>query len=483
MSDDFSARLALPYLAAGQMQKHVTLNTALTRLDALVQTAVVSRTTQVQPAQPNDGDLYILPAEAEGAAWAGQAAGVLTRFEAGGWSAVTTAPGLVVLVLDVPALWVREQAGWTPLGARLDQVQGLTRLGLGTTADAANPLSAKLNAALFTARGAAEGGDGDLRLTFNKEAAGDVLSLLFQSGYAARAELGLIGDDDMGLKTCDEAGVWRSVLRVDRSTGRIAFDHGASRRETTLITADADYSPPAWARWVAVDCLGGGGAGGAGLAGPAGSARFGGGGGGAGGSSAACWSVDDLDGDLVVTVGAGGVDGGAGGDSRIACNGLVLLRGTGGTGGANGSASEGAGGAGGLGVRFANPGGAASVVTTGAAGGETLCPDGPGGGGGGGGLSAADVMRAGGVGGTGAWSGLRALGGAPGAPGSAAVDPRLSMGGGGGGGATASSSGAGSNGGPGGLYGAGGGGGGAGLTAGGAGGPGAAGAVRITAVG
>ena len=39
MSDDFSARLALPYLAAGQMQKHVTLNTALTRLDALLQAA------------------------------------------------------------------------------------------------------------------------------------------------------------------------------------------------------------------------------------------------------------------------------------------------------------------------------------------------------------------------------------------------------------------------------------------------------------
>ena len=36
MSDDFSARLALPYLAAGQMQKHVTLNEALTRLDALL---------------------------------------------------------------------------------------------------------------------------------------------------------------------------------------------------------------------------------------------------------------------------------------------------------------------------------------------------------------------------------------------------------------------------------------------------------------
>ena len=66
MSDDHSARLALPYLAAGQMQKHVTLNEALTRLDALVQTAVVSRTTLTQPATPDDGALWILPA---GANW------------------------------------------------------------------------------------------------------------------------------------------------------------------------------------------------------------------------------------------------------------------------------------------------------------------------------------------------------------------------------------------------------------------------------
>jgi len=57
MDDDTSARLDLPYLAAGQLQKHVTLNEALTRLDALVQCAVVSRTTAVQPASPTDGAL------------------------------------------------------------------------------------------------------------------------------------------------------------------------------------------------------------------------------------------------------------------------------------------------------------------------------------------------------------------------------------------------------------------------------------------
>ena len=47
MSDDASARLGLPYLAAGQMQKHVTLNEALTRLDSLVQLAVVSRSRKI----------------------------------------------------------------------------------------------------------------------------------------------------------------------------------------------------------------------------------------------------------------------------------------------------------------------------------------------------------------------------------------------------------------------------------------------------
>lgn len=481
MSDDFSARLALPYLAAGQMQKHVTLNTALTRLDALLQTAAVSRTTTVQPVAPADGDLYILPADAEGSAWAGRGEGALMRFEAGGWTAVPTPPGLIAVVRDEAVVVIRDQTGWTPLGAWLGEAQGLSRLGLGTTADATNPLSAKLNAALFTARAVEEGGDGDLRLTFNKQAAPDVLSLLFQSGYAARAELGLIGDDDLGLKTCDETGVWRSVFRVDRNTGRAAFDQGAMRRETILMTADGDYSPPAWARWVEAVCVGGGGAGGAGLAGPAGTPRFGGGGGGAGGLSQGGWAVENLEGPVSITVGAGGQTG-AGGESRIAAKGVILLRASGGSAGSTGASGGAAGGPGGLGLRPANAGGASSITASGETGVESLCPDGPGGGGGGGGLSAADTARPGGGGGAGGWSTARAPGGAAGASGGAS-DPALSLVGGGGGGGTASAGGAGAPGGSGGGFGGGGGGGGAGLTAGGAGGSGAAGAVRITVFG
>uniref|UniRef100_UPI0028ABA6E2 DUF2793 domain-containing protein n=1 Tax=Brevundimonas sp. TaxID=1871086 RepID=UPI0028ABA6E2 len=274
MSDDFSARLALPYLAAGQMQKHVTLNAALTRLDALLQTLAVSRTITAQPEGPADGALYILPEGATGSAWSGRPAGTLMRFEAGGWAVVPTPDGLIAMVADAGEAVVRVGGDWRPLGERLGVAQDLTRLGVGTTADAANPVAMKVNAALITARGTGEGGDGDLRIKVNKEAGDDVLSLLFQSGWGGRAELGLIGDDDLSLKVSADGGTWRRAFAVDRATGRVAFDQGATRLETTVFTGAGVYSPPAWARWIEAVCIGGGGGGGAGQSGTAGTARL-----------------------------------------------------------------------------------------------------------------------------------------------------------------------------------------------------------------
>jgi hypothetical protein len=100
MSDDLSARLELPYLAAGQMQKHVTLNEALTRLDALVQTAAASRTVAAQPSAPGEGAMFILPPDATGAAWSGRTAGALVRFEAGGWVEVAAPQGVIAFIAD-----------------------------------------------------------------------------------------------------------------------------------------------------------------------------------------------------------------------------------------------------------------------------------------------------------------------------------------------------------------------------------------------
>ncbi|WP_164712246.1 hypothetical protein [Methylobacterium currus] len=107
----------------------------------------------------------------------------------------------------------------TVTAADLKTLQTVTLLGLGTTADAQNPFAAKLNTALWTALTNGEGGSGDLRYTLNKEASGNTLSLLLQSGYSGRAELGLTGDDDLRVKVSPDGSTWREALRIDRATG------------------------------------------------------------------------------------------------------------------------------------------------------------------------------------------------------------------------------------------------------------------------
>ena len=489
MSDDASARLGLPYLAAGQLQKHVTLNEALTRLDALTQTAVVSRTTAAQPAAPADGALYILPSDATGADWGGRPAGSLMRAEAGGWLAVEAPDGLLAVVLDSEEVLVRRAGAWAPLIADepVTALQNLTRLGVNTEADATNVIAARLNKALWTALESGSGGDGDLRFTFNKQGASDVLSLLFQSGWGGRAELGLIGDDDLRLKVSADGGTWREAFSVDRTTGRLWFAQGATRRETTVLTVNGSWTPPAWARWVEAVCVGGGGGGGAGAVGAAGTVRFGGGGGGAGGVVSALWPVNGLSGALTVVVGGGGSSGGAGANSTVSVGGVLLLTGEGGKGGATGSASSGVGGAGGGGLIRANAGGDSSASAVAGAGQAQARPDGPGGGGAGGGVSGGNVGFSGGAGGDGAVLHVRAAGGlgrtTSGLGGQASPLSALSCVGGGGGGGGGAASGAGHAGAAGGLYGAGGGGGGAAVATPGSGGAGAAGVVWLTAIG
>jgi hypothetical protein len=461
---DTSARLGLPYLAAGQMQKHVTLNEALTRLDGLVQCCVASRSLVTQPTAPADGALYILPDGAEGGAWSPHPAGSLMRAEGGGWSRVTVPAGLIAVIADTGEIVVRHAADWVPLADFVGELQNLERLGIGATADAANPFLARLNSALWTAREVGDGGTGDLRLVLNKVGPSAVLSLILQSGWSGRAELGLIGEDAFGLKVSADGSAWTEALKVDPATGRVSFPLGATRREATVVTEDASWSPPQWARWIEATVVGAGGGGGAGAWGATGTERPGGGGGGGGGVSHAVWAVDSLPAGLDLTVGAGGAPGSNGGLSRILSDGGQLLAAGGGQGGASGSAGGEAGAGGdGLGASLTGRGGA------------------------GGGLTAADAVSAASGGGAGSVLLRPAEGGAagndaPGGSGASVSAPVHGPAGGGGGGGGAALT-AGHAGGAGGLYGAGGGGGGAGVTAGGPGGTGADGLIVLVAVG
>ncbi|MFE1599939.1 DUF2793 domain-containing protein [Methylobacterium sp. ID0610] len=214
--------LALPLLAAAQAQKHVTHNEALVLLDTLVQLAVLDKDLTSPPASPAEGDRYLIAGANPSGAWAGWA-GRVVRYQDGAWTSAVPRPGWLAFVLDEGELYLYAAGAWVSYRTTLTVLQNLQRLGIGTTADAANPFAAKLNAALWTALTTAEGGSGDLRYTLNKEAAGNTLSLLFQSGWSGRAEIGLTGDDDLHLKVSADGSSWTEALRLDRTTGGADF--------------------------------------------------------------------------------------------------------------------------------------------------------------------------------------------------------------------------------------------------------------------
>ena len=234
--------LALPYIAAAQAQKHVTHNEALDRLDGLVQLSVKDRDLTAPPASPAEGDRYIVATGATGA-WVGWD-GDVALFSAGAWTRLPAREGWRAWVEDEGVLLVFDGMSW--IGVTPDALQNLTRLGLGTTADAANPFSAKLNGALWTALTAVEGGSGDLRVTLNKETAAGVLSFLLQSGFSGRAELGLLGSDDLTLKVSPDGTTWLDAVSVDRATGIV--DQPQSPRFKAYTNYDNYVGINAWTK-------------------------------------------------------------------------------------------------------------------------------------------------------------------------------------------------------------------------------------------
>lgn len=228
--------LRLPYILPSQSQKHVTHNEALRMLDALVQLAVLDRDLESPPGSPADGDRYIVAADATGG-WADHD-GQIAAWQDGAWAFLVPRTGWCAVVADEQVIVWFDGTQWTlfemPAGAEL---QELSLLGLGTTADAVNPFSAKLNKALWTARTAAEGGDGDLRYTLNKEAPGNTSSLLFQSGFSGCAEVGLAGDDDLRIKVSPDGSTWTQALAVSRASGLASFAQGIAHPATGLPVA------------------------------------------------------------------------------------------------------------------------------------------------------------------------------------------------------------------------------------------------------
>lgn len=235
--------LGLPYIDAGQAQKHVTHNEALRYLDALVQLAVLDRDLTAPPSSPAEGQRWIVRTGASDA-WSGHADHI-AAWQDGAWQFSAPAAGWVAYVIDEEILIAWDGDSWNAVsageggGSDPTELQEMTLLGIGTTADTTNPISAKLNNVLWAAKTVAEGGDGNLRYKLSKESAAKTLSFLFQDNFSGRAEIGLTGDDDFHFKVSPDGTAWLEAIKIDRTTGKVSFPVSGGPRE--LLTANRTY--------------------------------------------------------------------------------------------------------------------------------------------------------------------------------------------------------------------------------------------------
>ena len=202
MSDQ-TTRLGLPFILPAQAQKHVTHNEALQRLDAIVHLAI-SGESNTPPSSPDDGACHLVAASPTGE-WAGHA-GALALFQDGYWQFIAPVAGWSAWFVSENAVRVFDGSGWIspPPGPDLE----LATLGINATADATNRLSVSAPATLLNNAGSGH------QLKINKATAGDTASLLYQTGWSGRAEMGLSGSDSFAIKTSPDSASWHEALRI-----------------------------------------------------------------------------------------------------------------------------------------------------------------------------------------------------------------------------------------------------------------------------
>lgn len=211
MPDDTTI-LSLPLILPAQAQKHVTHNEALVALDLIVQLAVINRVLTAPPALPSVGDRHIVAAGATGA-WAGQA-GRIAMYHETGWQFTQPLPGWQAYVMAESQMAFFNGLTWIALS---DGPFTVGQLGVSATPDGTNRLAVSSPATLLNHAGSGH------QLKLNKAAVADTASLLFQTGFSGRAEMGTAGSEDFSVKVSPDGAAWATALTAEAASGEVTL--------------------------------------------------------------------------------------------------------------------------------------------------------------------------------------------------------------------------------------------------------------------
>ena len=248
---DTSPRLSLPYILPSQAQKHVTHNEAIKVLDAITQLAVQSASLTEPPSVPLAGECHLVGPAAVGA-WAARD-GQIAVFNGTGWAYFAPAQGWRADVAPEGRSLRFNGTAWVDATV----FQNLESLGIATTADTVNRLAVASEASLFTHQGNGH------QVKINKSAAAETASVMFQTGWSGRAEMGTIGSDNFGFKVSTDGEDFHAAIELEAATGAVRFPQGQSFFRDVMISDDTAHAfdipwsnPARILLWIGVDLPG-----------------------------------------------------------------------------------------------------------------------------------------------------------------------------------------------------------------------------------
>jgi hypothetical protein len=235
---ELSPILSLPLIQAAQAQKHVTHNEAVMQLDALVQMTVTDSTLTSPPANPTTGQRHIV-ASAPTGAWSGQA-GKIALWLDGTWQFITPKTGWRAWVTATAQELVYTGSAWQDAAVvTMPSVLNVDGIGISASSDASNRLALSSDASLFNHAGTGH------QIKINKASAGQTASLMFQTNFSGRAEIGTLGDNNFGIKVSNNGSGFTTALRITALTAAVEIT------KPLLLTGQSTepVNPPDGAIW------------------------------------------------------------------------------------------------------------------------------------------------------------------------------------------------------------------------------------------